>query len=87
MYDLDLTSRELRTLKDNIHLMERIMRTELRREYMREIQENMDEARKYKEAFEEYKEKLNGQVKDEVAETFEALKQKVEIMKRKSKEQ
>ncbi len=37
LYDLDLTSRELRTLKDNIHVMERMMRTELRKEYLREI--------------------------------------------------
>ncbi len=37
LYDLDLTSRELRTLKDNIHMMERMMRTELRNEYVREI--------------------------------------------------
>jgi hypothetical protein len=37
LYDLDLTSRELRTLKDNIHVMERMMRTEVRNEYVREI--------------------------------------------------
>jgi len=59
LYDLDLTSRELRTLKDNIHVMERMMRTELRKEYVREINEREDEARKYKESFGGYKDRLN----------------------------
>lgn len=87
MYELDSTAREMRTLKDSIHVMERRMREEIRREYVKEIEENREEARRYREAFEEYKGKLNGQVKDEVAETFERLEKRVEVMKRRSKEQ
>lgn len=47
LYDLDLTSRELRTLKDNIHVMERMMRAEVKKEYERDIRSLTDEVKKY----------------------------------------
>jgi hypothetical protein len=37
IYELDVSSRELRVLRDNYNLMHSMMMEELRHEYMREI--------------------------------------------------
>ena len=39
LYELDVSSRELRVLRDNYNLMHSMMMEELRHEYMREISE------------------------------------------------
>lgn len=39
IYELDVTNRELRTLKDHYYLMERFMRDEIDKEYMKEMEE------------------------------------------------
>ena len=67
IYELDLASRELRTVKDNVYIMERRMRQELRHEYERSIVERENESRKYKESFVNYKSDLNNQMIEVVA--------------------
>jgi hypothetical protein len=67
IYELDLSNRELRIMKDSIFTMEKMMRQELRHEYERTIKEREDEKNKYKESFITYKDDLNNQIKEEVA--------------------
>ena len=40
---LDITNRELRTLKDNFYLMERLLREEVRHDYEKTIHEKDNE--------------------------------------------
>ena len=67
IYELDVSNRELRTMKDNFFMMERMMRQELRHEYERAIIERENQMNRYKESFHTYKNDLNNQIKEEVA--------------------
>jgi hypothetical protein len=67
VYELDLSSRELRLMKDSVFAMERMMRGELRHEYERFILERENEVARYRASFNGYKDDLNNQIKEEVA--------------------
>ena len=62
IFELDHSNRELRIIKDNIFLMENLLREELRNEYVRTILDRENERNKYKESFIKYKSDLNTQV-------------------------
>ena len=49
LYELDVSSRELRVLRDNYRLMQKMMTQELRHEYLRAIQEKDGEILKARE--------------------------------------
>ena len=49
IYELDVTNRELRSLKDHYYLMEKYMREELRREFSQELHEKDNEIKKLSE--------------------------------------
>ena len=54
LYELDVSSRELRVLRDNYNLMHSMMMEELRHEYMREIQEKENALSQLQERFGEH---------------------------------
>lgn len=51
IYELDISNRELRMLKDNFYLMEKMMRQEIRHEYEKTIQEKDNLIHKFRESF------------------------------------
>ena len=55
IYELDVTNRELRTLKDHYYLMEKFMRDEINKEYMKEMNEQENEIVKNRDNFGNYK--------------------------------
>ena len=67
LYELDLSTRELRLLKDHIYLLENTMRQEIKNDYERDIANLTDELARYKANFGAYKSELNNWVKEEVA--------------------
>jgi len=67
IYELDLSNRELRMLKDNFYLMERLMRQELHHEYQASIEQRDLEIKRLNEGFTEYRKDLNQDLKFGVA--------------------
>ena len=55
IYELDVTNRELRTLKDHYYLMEKFMRDEINKEYMREMTDKENDIVKNRDNFGDYK--------------------------------
>lgn len=55
IYELDVTHRELRMLKDNYYLMEKMLREEIRKQFVDEIAEKDFLITKYRQEFAEYK--------------------------------
>ena len=85
IYELDVATRELRMLKDNYYLMERLMRDEIRFEYQNTIVKRNNEIQKYKQSFRDYKQELNNEIKAEVSNEKaligKKMKQKAEFYK------
>ena len=84
IYDLDVSTRELRMLKDNFYLMERLMRQELRHEYERGILEREQTIQRFREAFVTYKSELNNEIKEEVAKEIMSLDRRVKVIAKKN---
>ncbi len=72
-------------MKDNVFLMEKLMRQELRNEYERAITERDNELKTLKESFAAYKSELNNQIKEEVAIRITETSQEVKNMVQKKK--
>jgi hypothetical protein len=80
VYELDLANRELRMLKDNFYLMERLMRKEIRLDYDKYIKEKDNEIHMLKESFDSYKLELNNEIKSEVAKEIMTLDKRVKTI-------
>lgn len=78
LYELDVSSRELRVLRDNYRLMERMMKVELRHEFIREIQERDDIILRLKDAYKEEKSRVSKTTIVEIESDFKNLLEKVE---------
>ena len=70
-------------LKDNFYMMERLMREEVRHEYERVIQEKDNVIHRFKESFQNYKNELNNEIKEEVAKEILTLDKKVKSIAKK----
>lgn len=77
IYELDITHRELRMLKDNYYLMERMMREEIQKQFVDEITEKDHLIRKYKEGFDEYKTRVNKGISSEVYNEITTIENRV----------
>jgi hypothetical protein len=77
IYELDITHRELRMLKDNYYLMERMMREEIQRQFIDEITEKDYLIKKYREGFKEYKERVNKGISSEVYDEITTIEERV----------
>ena len=77
IYELDITHRELRMLKDNYYLMERMMREEIQKQFIDEITEKDHLIRKYKEGFDEYKTRVNKGISSEVYNEITTIENRV----------
>ena len=77
IYELDITHRELRMLKDNYYLMERMMREEIQRQFIDEITEKDYLIKKYREGFDEYKTRVNKGISSEVYNEITTIENRV----------
>ena len=59
IYEHDMTSRELRCLKDNYYLMEAEMRNEVKLEFSREIATGKFTLKRTQDRFQEHKDEIN----------------------------
>ena len=64
IYELDVTNRELRTLKDHYYLMERYMREEIRKEFQKEISCKNNLIHKLKDDFGNYQDKMKNELQE-----------------------
>lgn len=77
IYELDITHRELRMLKDNYYLMEKMMREEIQKQFIDEITEKDYLIRKYREGFDEYKIRVNKGISSEVYNEITTIEKRV----------
>lgn len=70
IYELDVTNRELRTLKDHYYLMEKYMREEIRGEFSRELREKDNELKTLSQANADFRSKLTNMMSLRVEEQF-----------------
>ena len=77
IYELDITHRELRMLKDNYYLMEKMMREEIRKQFVDEIEEKDYLIKKYREGFAEYKTRVNKGINSEVYNEITTIENRV----------
>ena len=77
IYELDITHRELRMLKDNYFLMKKIMKEEIRKEFIDEILENNYLICKYRQGFAEYKKIVNVSINSEVYNEITSIENRV----------
>ena len=67
IYELDLTARELQTLKDHYYMMEKCLREDIRLDYINELNSKGILVKKQKEDFVEFRKQLNNELSEEVA--------------------
>ena len=67
IYELDVSSRELRVLRDNYRLMQTMMMEELRNKYRRTIQEKRDQLGQLREQYSEHRERVSQNTTADVA--------------------
>jgi chloramphenicol O-acetyltransferase len=77
IYELDITHRELRMLKDNYYLMETMMREEILKQFIDEVTEKNFLIKKYREAFAEYKTRVNKDISSEVYNEITTIESRV----------
>ena len=65
IYELDVTNRELRTLKDHYYLMERFMRDEIQKQFMKELSVQGNQINQLEEKFKTYKTNMNHELQEE----------------------
>lgn len=70
IYELDVSSRELRVLRDNYNLMHSMMMEELRHEYMREIQEKENKIGQLRDRFTTHRGLVTAETTAEVSDIF-----------------
>lgn len=64
IYELDITHRELRMLKDNYFLMEGMMRDEIRKEFIDEITNKNYIIQKLKQGFDEFRKEIDARINE-----------------------
>ena len=77
LYELDVSSRELRVLRDNYRLMQKMMTQELRHEYLRAIQEKDNAISRTSEALKEEKQRVSKITYAEAETQFAELRDKL----------
>jgi hypothetical protein len=70
IYELDVTNRELRTLKDHYYLMERELRAEIGGEFRRSLEERGNELKRLGDANGEFRTKLRNEMSLQVDEVL-----------------
>ena len=61
IYELDVTNRELRSLKDHYYLMEKYMREEIKKEFLKDIHTRDNTILKMKDNFSNFRENIQTQ--------------------------
>lgn len=67
IYELDITNRELRSLKDHFFLMERYMRDEMRKEFQKKLSVRDNKIVNLQDNFGEYKTKMQHELQEKIA--------------------
>ena len=66
IYELDNSAKELRMMKDNIFLMEKMMREEIHKDYSEQLIFKDNQIKKLRESFKSYKNELNEDIKADI---------------------
>lgn len=64
IYELDVTNRELRSLKDNYYLMERYMREEIRQEFQKKLHLQDNDIEKLQDDFGNFRTKVKYELQE-----------------------
>lgn len=75
IYELDVTNRELRTLKDHYYLMERFMKEEVRKEFQKELSVKNNKISGLQEDFGVYKKKIQTEIQHQASDQIANLEQ------------
>lgn len=67
IYELDLTARELQTLKDHYYIMERNLREEIRLDFLSDLNSKGTLIRKQKDDFLDFRKQINNELSEEIA--------------------
>jgi len=73
IYELDISARELQTLKDHYYIMEKCIRTEIRKEFSSEILEKGSLITKQKNDFNQFRRIINIDLSESVAKEISVL--------------
>lgn len=79
IYELDLTARELQTLKDHYYIMERNLREEIRLDFMSDLNSKGTLIRKQKDDFLDFRKQINNELSEEIATQINDLDQLVKM--------
>ncbi len=77
IYELDLTARELQTLKDHYFVMEKCLREEIRLDFVNDLNNKGILINKYKEDFSAFRKEINIELQEEVAREINEIDLKV----------
>lgn len=73
IYELDVTSRELRSLKDHYYLMEKYLREEITHEFQREMQEKDNKIKSLSDNFNNFRSEMQTDLQKQCANEIMAL--------------
>lgn len=79
IYELDLTARELQTLKDHYYIMEKSLREEIRLDFMSDLNNKGVMIRKQKDDFHDFRKQINNELSEEIATQINDLDQLVKM--------
>ncbi len=79
IYELDLTARELQTLKDHYYIMEKNLREEIRLDFMSDLNSKGTLIRKQKDDFLDFRKQINNELSEEIATQINDLDQLVKM--------
>lgn len=77
IYELDIANRELRMLKDNYYLMEKLMWEEIHKDYHDQLVEKDTLIKKYRESFQQYRLELNTDIRSKIDREIETIDPKI----------
>lgn len=66
IYDLDMSNRQLRELRDHLTLLEKHLREEIHKEYKEEVENKAYEIEKLRQDFKSYRDEMRAQLKSDV---------------------
>lgn len=79
IYELDTSNRQLRMLKDNFYLMEKMMREEIHIDYSDQLIQKENLIKKYRESFKNYRTELNEEIKIEIDTEVATIDQNLKV--------
>lgn len=82
IYELDVSQRELRVLRDNYRLMKKMMLEDLKHEYMKSIQDRDNKIGQLRNQYKEHRERVTAETIVAVSDNFKKLEDEVDKKRR-----